>query len=295
MESYKYNYLNNEIEYIVSKNTQDLSSVLQDNMKIAYICGTPEFDYEKLADIFPIISCTDNVIVFSAKEDIVTFYEDTLFLALNADEMTDPTILSSFSKIYCVTEVFKLMEPRFYFAQVTSFMRIAMMKDLSFYTQIIQNLYEIEDKDISVLYDLMDTSAAIIQFYFTKYPKEEWRKYLEYAIEPEKLLKILVTDDNINGYEIRGLALIVTAQLSYQHDRIGEDEYLEIRDLLVPFNQPISIESMNLEAIDTFYGEKEAVKITMLRHIGKLCFNDFVNKAEMIKAVKCIYYEETND
>lgn len=296
MNQYFLKYNGREIKYVVAEHTNELKNVLSEGTKIYY-----------KKDAYPVhsgafietlkMSLNDSDYEVLSLPDAMEGLELTtsVFIPRSISEMTDGDLLKEFGVVFCTMDVFNDMNPRFYYSQITSLMRVACMKDAAYYEWLIDHSYDFLDKDLGFLFEAIDECGKYLSFFFEKYPKDEWHKYLDYSNLIEEILKDVVTDSEVEEYEMRALALVTNAHLSYQHNRISLEEYLEIRDMMVPFHQPITIESLSLATLDKYFSNDEGMKIPVMRHLGKLCFNDIITRSEMENAINELYFEETND
>ncbi len=183
------------------------------------------------------------------------------------------------------------------FAEV---MKHGLIKDSNFYTFLIDNIYEINDKDPEVLMEMIRRSCEIKKAVVEKDPTEKGDRMLlnfghtlGHAIEKHKNFEML------HG-ECVALGSIAAAFISWKRGLLSMEEYYEIRDMFVPFNLPISVEDIDKEAVlDITRSDKKAdsdkIKFILLKKIGKAFVDDSVTRQEMDKALDEIIYIETND
>ena len=100
--------------------------------------------------------------------------------------------------------------------------------------------------------------------------------------------------------ECVALGAVAAAFISWKRELISMEEFYEIRDMFVPFNLPISIDSVDKDAIlDITKSDKKAdsdkIKFILLKKIGKAFIDDTVTRQEMSDALDELIYIENND
>ncbi len=183
------------------------------------------------------------------------------------------------------------------FAEV---MKHGLIKDSNFYTFLIDNIYEINDKDPEVLMEMIRRSCEIKKAVVEKDPTEKGDRVLlnfghtlGHAIEKAKNFKLT------HG-ECVALGSIAAAFISWKKEMISMEEYYEIRDMFVPFDLPISIEDLDAdEVVKLAKSDKKAdqdkIRFILLKSIGKAVVSMEVTDEEMKNALDEIIYIENND
>lgn len=189
-----------------------------------------------------------------------------------------------------------LSERQFYngFAEV---MKYGLIKDAGFYEWLISNMYEICERDPDVLEEMIYHSCTVKKLVVEKDPTEQGERALlnfghtiGHAIEKYKKFELM------HG-ECVALGSVAAAFLSWKRNLLTEEEYYEIRDMFVPFNLPISIEDIDPEEIVRLTKsdkkmEAGQIKFVLLKRIGKSMIDRTVTDAEILAAVKEIYFSE---
>ncbi len=183
------------------------------------------------------------------------------------------------------------------FAEV---MKHGLIKDQNFYEWLLDNIYEINDKEEDVLCEMIKRSCEIKKAVVEKDPTEKGDRMLlnfghtlGHAIEKAKNFELF------HG-ECVALGAIAAAFISWKKGMISMEEYYEIRDMFVPFNLPISIEDLDpLEVIELAKSDKKAdsdkIRFVLLKAIGKAVVSMDVTEDEMKAALDEIIYIESND
>lgn len=189
------------------------------------------------------------------------------------------------------------LDERQYYAGFAEAMKSAIIRDAHYYEWQIENLYEICDKELDVLEELVLGSLKVKKFIVEKDPYEQGDRALlnlghtiGHAIEKYKNFNFL------HG-ECVALGCVAAAYISYQKNMLSMDEYYEIRDMFVPFNLPISIEDMDIEAVLSYTKsdkkmENNRIKFILLKKIGKAVIDTSVTDDEVRAALKEILYTD---
>ena len=202
--------------------------------------------------------------------------------------------------VYMNVSTLNSLDERQYASGFAEVMKYGLIKDESFYTWLIDNMYEISDKDPEVVLEMVKHSCDIKRAVVEKDPTEKGDRMLlnfghtlGHAIEKHKNFEML------HG-ECVALGSIAAAFISWKRGLLSMEEYYEIRDMFVPFNLPISVEDIDKESVlDLTRSDKKAdsdkIKFVLLKKIGKAFVDDSVTRQEMDKALDEIIYIENND
>lgn len=183
------------------------------------------------------------------------------------------------------------------FAEV---MKHGLIKDASFYTWLLENMYEISDKDPEILLSMIKRSCEIKKAVVEKDPTEKGERALlnfghtlGHAIEKAK-------DFSLFHGECVALGAVAAAFISWKKEYISMEEYYEIRDMFVPFDLPISVEDLDVDAVISLTkNDKKAdsnkIKFVLLKGIGKAFISTDVTEDDMRNALEEINYIENND
>ncbi len=202
--------------------------------------------------------------------------------------------------VYMNISTLKTLDERQYASGFAEVMKHGLIKDENFYTWLIDNLYEIGDRDPEVLMEMITRSCSIKKAVVEKDPTEKGERALlnfghtlGHAIEKYKNFEM-------SHGECVALGCIAAAFISYKRSLLSTEEYYEIRDMFVPFNLPISVEDIDKrEVLELTRSDKKAdsdkIKFVLLKKIGKAFIDETVTRQEMSDALDEIIYIETND
>jgi 3-dehydroquinate synthase len=202
--------------------------------------------------------------------------------------------------VYMNINTLKTLDERQFASGFAEVMKHGLIKDQDFYTWLIENMYEICDRETDILAEMITRSCEIKRAVVEKDPTEKADRVLlnfghtlGHAIEKAKNFKLL------HG-ECVALGCVAAAFISWKKEMISMEEYYEIRDMFVPFNLPISVEDLDPdEVIKLTKSDKKAdsdkIRFILLKKIGKAVIDTTVSDDEMKAALDEIIYIENND
>ena len=199
--------------------------------------------------------------------------------------------------VYMNMAVLKSLDERQYFAGFAEVMKHGLIKDHIFYEWLIENMYEICERDLDVLEEMIMKSCTVKKLVVEKDPTEKGDRALlnfghtiGHAIEKAKNFELL------HG-ECVALGAVAAAYISWKHELLSMDEYYEIRDMFVPFYLPISIDGIDPEEILKLTKsdkkmEEGKIKFVLLKKVGKAVIDTTVSDEDILNAVKEIYFSD---
>lgn len=203
--------------------------------------------------------------------------------------------------VYMNFEVLKSLEDRQFFSGFAEVMKHGLIKDAAFYEWLIENMYEICERDLDVLEEMLMRSCGVKKMVVEKDPTEKGDRALlnlghtiGHAIEKAKNFELF------HG-ECVALGCVAAAYISWKKELLSMDEYYEIRDMFVPFYLPISVDGIDPEEILKLTKsdkkvEGNYIKFVLLKKIGKAVIDTTVTDEEILAAIKEIYFDdEAND
>ncbi len=199
--------------------------------------------------------------------------------------------------VYMNLNTLKTLDDRQFFNGFAEVMKHGLIKDAGFYEWLISNMYEICERDLDTLEQMIIQSCTIKKLIVEKDPLEQGDRALlnfghtiGHAIEKAKGFTML------HG-ECVALGCVAAAFLSWKRELLTMEEYYEIRDMFVPFYLPISIEDINPEEILQLTKsdkkmEAGKIKFVVLKRIGKAMIERTVKEEELLAAINEIYFDE---
>lgn len=199
--------------------------------------------------------------------------------------------------VYMNVTVLKTLEDRQFFSGFAEVMKHGLIKDPVFYEWLIDNMYEICERDFDILEEMIMRSCQIKKFVVEKDPTEKGERALlnfghtiGHAIEKAKHFELM------HG-ECVALGAVAAAYISWKHELLSMEEYYEIRDMFVPFNLPITVDHIDPEEIlkltksDKKMAEGK-IKFVLLKKVGKAVIDANVSDEDILNAVKEIYFSD---
>lgn len=199
--------------------------------------------------------------------------------------------------VYMNLEVLKTLDDRQFFSGFAEVMKHGLIKDQKFYIWLIENMYEICERDLDILEELVLRSCTIKKNVVEKDPTEQGERALlnfghtiGHAIENFK-------NFTLTHGECITLGMVAAAFISWKRGKISMETYYEIRDMFVPFYLPISIDDIDAqEILKLTKSDKKAeagtIKFILLNRIGQAVIDKTVTDEEILEALKEIIYVE---
>lgn len=202
--------------------------------------------------------------------------------------------------VYMNVSTLKTLEDRQFYSGFAEVMKHGLIKDGSFYEWLIENMYEICDRDPETLLEMIQKSCMVKKLVVEKDPTEKGDRALlnfghtiGHAIEKYK-------NFTLTHGECVALGAVAAAFISWKHEWLSMEEYYEIRDMFVPFYLPISIEDIDPEEILRLTKsdkkmEGGSIKFILLKKVGKAVIDKNVTDEDILNALSEIHYVEEND
>lgn len=202
--------------------------------------------------------------------------------------------------VYINIHTLSTLEERQFFNGFAEAMKHGLIKNAMYYEWMISNMYEICERDMDVLEELVTESCKIKKAVVEKDPKEQGERALlnfghtiGHAIEKYKSFSLL------HG-ECVALGCVAAAYISWKKQLLSMEEYYEVRDMFVPFNLPISIEDIDVDEIIRITKsdkkmEEGHLKFILLKKIGKAVIDKTVTENDLKTGIEEIIYRDEMD
>lgn len=199
--------------------------------------------------------------------------------------------------VYMNLAALQTLEDRQFFSGFAEVMKHGIIKDAPFYEWLIENMYEICERDLDVLEEMLLRSCSVKKLIVEKDPTEQGDRALlnlghtiGHAIEKAKNFELY------HG-ECVALGIVAAAFISWKKEMLSMEEYYEIRDMFVPFYLPISVDDINPEEILRLTKsdkkmEAGKIKFILIKKIGKAVIDRTVTEEEILAAVNEIYFSD---
>lgn len=202
--------------------------------------------------------------------------------------------------VYMNLAVLRSLDDRQYYAGMAEVMKYGLIKNAAFYEWIIDHMYEIHERDLDTLEEMVVKSCTFKKLVVEKDPTEKGERAIlnfghtiGHAIEKAKNFELM------HG-ECVALGSVAAAYISWKRELLSMDEYYEIRDMFVPFNLPITIDDIAPEEILKLTSsdkkmEGNQIKFILLKKVGKAVIDTTVTKDEILAGIKEIYFSEEDE
>ena len=199
--------------------------------------------------------------------------------------------------VYMNLSVLKTLEERQFYSGFAEVMKSALIKDAPFYEWLIENMYEICERDLNTLEEMVIRTCSIKKMVEEKDPTEQGdRAHLNlghtigHAIEKYKNFELY------HG-ECVALGTVAAAYISWKKEMLSMEEFYEIRDMFVPFYLPISVDDIDpQEILKLTKSDKKmeagTIKFILLKKIGKAVIDRTVTDEEILAAIEEINFSE---
>ena len=199
--------------------------------------------------------------------------------------------------VYMNLSTLKSLSDRHFFNGFAEIMKHGLIKDAGFYEWLISNMYEICERDMDVLEEMIMQSCTIKKLVVEKDPTEQGdRALLNFGHTIGHAIEKAKNFDLLHG-ECVALGCVAAAYISWKRELLTMEEYYEIRDMFVPFYLPITVEGIDPEEILTLTKsdkkmEAGKIKFVLLKRIGKSMVDRTVKEEEILAAIKEIHFDE---
>lgn len=199
--------------------------------------------------------------------------------------------------VYMNLSVLQTLDDRQFYSGFAEVMKHGLIRDTILYQWLIENMYEICDRDLNILQEMLRRSCTVKKLIVEKDPTEQGERALlnfghtiGHALEKYKNFQLF------HG-ECVALGAVAAAYISWKREMLSMEEYYEVRDMFVPFNLPISIDDIDPEEILRLTKsdkkmEAGKVKFILLKKIGKAVIDKTVTDEEILAAVNEIYFSD---
>lgn len=201
--------------------------------------------------------------------------------------------------VYTNISALKTLDERQFASGFAEVMKHGLIKDRKYYEWLLGNIYEINDKEEEILKEMVYRSCVVKKKVVEKDPTEQGERALlnfghtiGHGIEK-------ASDFGLLHGECVALGCIAAANISYMHGFIDKDEYLEIRDMFVPFHLPIALRNISFTPEDVVENTKSdkknasgKLRFILLYKLGRAVIDESVTEKELLQAVEELIDEE---
>ena len=199
--------------------------------------------------------------------------------------------------VYTNTDTLNTLDARQYYAGMAEVMKYGLIRRSAFYVWLIDNMYEIHDKNSGALEYMLGQCCQIKKEYVEKDPYDKGeRAILNFGHTVGHAIEKAMNFRMLHG-ECVALGCIAAAFVSWKKGYLQMEDYYEIRDMFVPFNLPITIDSITADEIieNIKYDKKhdgDTLNFISLKKVGKAFIDTTVTRAEIADALNEIIFTE---
>lgn len=199
--------------------------------------------------------------------------------------------------VYMNISVLKELDDRQFYAGFAEVMKHGLIRDAAFYEWLLENMYEIHDRNIDVLIEMIIRSCTVKKLVVEKDPREQGeRALLNFGHTIGHAIEKAMNFEMLHG-ECIALGMVAAAYISWKHNWLSMDEYYEVRDMFVPFNLPISIDCIDPEEILRLTKSDKKmdagqIKFVLLKKVGKAVIDKTVTDDEILESIREIYFSD---
>lgn len=195
--------------------------------------------------------------------------------------------------VYMNISVLKTLTDEQFICGMGEILKHGLIRDAGYYEWTINQMFEIKERDLSVLKEMISRSCEIKREVVEKDPTEKNERALlnfghtlGHAIEKLKNFTLMHGQCVAIGY-------LAASYISWKRGLISTEEFFEIRDMNIGFGLPVSFQGLGTKDIIAATRadkkmEQGKVKFILLKGIGKAYIDRTVTDDEMTEAVEYI-------
>ena len=199
--------------------------------------------------------------------------------------------------VYMNLATLKTLDARQFYNGFAEVMKHGLIKDAIFYEWLIDKMYEICERDLDTLEEMIMRSCTVKKLVVEKDPTEQGERALlnfghtiGHAIEKYK-------NFTLSHGECVALGCVAAAFISWKHELITMEEYYEVRDMFVPFNLPISVEDIDPQEVLRLTKSDKKMKdgtlqFILLKRVGKAMRDTSVTDEDILAALDELIFKD---
>lgn len=199
--------------------------------------------------------------------------------------------------VYMNLATLKTLDARQFYNGFAEVMKHGLIKDAIFYEWLIDKMYEICERDLDTLEEMIMRSCTVKKLVVEKDPTEQGERALlnfghtiGHAIEKYK-------NFTLSHGECVALGCVAAAFISWKHELLTMEEYYEVRDMFVPFNLPISVEDIDPQEVLRLTKSDKKMKdgtlqFILLKRVGKAMRDTSVTDEDILTALDELTFKD---
>ncbi len=204
------------------------------------------------------------------------------------------------SLVYMNASVLSTLSEEQFACGMGEVLKHGLIRSDSYYTWVIEHLFEIAERDPDTLKQLVLESCKIKRSVVEKDPTEKGeRALLNFGHTIGHAIEKVKSPELLHGQCV-ALGCVAAAYISFRRGLLTTEEFYEIRDMNVGFDLMFTVDGIDAEEILRLTKsdkkmDKGAVKFVLLKKIGKAFIDTTVTDEEILDAIRFITYTEEND
>lgn len=199
--------------------------------------------------------------------------------------------------VYMNLATLRTLDARQFYNGFAEVMKHGLIKDAIFYEWLIDKMYEICERDLDTLEEMIMRSCTVKKLVVEKDPTEQGERALlnfghtiGHAIEKYK-------NFTLSHGECVALGCVAAAFISWKHELLTMEEYYEVRDMFVPFNLPISVEDIDPQEVLRLTKSDKKMKdgtlqFILLKRVGKAMRDTSVTDEDILAALDELTFKD---
>ena len=199
--------------------------------------------------------------------------------------------------VYMNLATLKTLDARQFYNGFAEVMKHGLIKDAIFYEWLIDKMYEICERDLDTLEEMIMRSCTVKKLVVEKDPTEQGERALlnfghtiGHAIEKYK-------NFTLSHGECVALGCVAASFISWKHELLTMEEYYEVRDMFVPFNLPISVEDIDPQEVLRLTKSDKKMKdgtlqFILLKRVGKAMRDTSVTDEDILAALDELTFKD---
>ncbi|MCQ2523689.1 MAG: hypothetical protein MJ123_05055 [Lachnospiraceae bacterium] len=246
-----------------------------------------EKEIEELKDDDTAIVVADNIVL--DKLNKAATKANLIILPIDIMSMADYSLYSNLNinVVYNCTDILVSMSEKNFYNNFSYIMRLGIIKNLKLYMWLIDNLYEISDREIDTLNEMLVKIVMINKSIIENSEQE----ILTFGYEFSNAFYEVLNDEFTKG-ECLALGMIASSYISWKKDLIKMEYFYELRDMFVPFNLPISIQTNDLKKIENAFSYIRNDKtLISIKAIGRNTIVDDISSELISECIEFINFD----
>lgn len=178
-----------------------------------------------------------------------------------------------------------------YYNGMGEIIKHGLIQDDEYFVYLLENMFEIMERNPDVLEHMITGSCKIKRAVVEEDPTEQGiRALLNFGHTIGHAVEKLKNFQMLHGQCV-SVGMVCAAYLSYKRGYLTKEEYLEIRDVLVAFCLPITVDGLHAQDVVAMTKsdkkmDGDHIRFVLLKAVGEAFVDTTVTDDELIKALQ---------